>query len=88
MDMSTIYRNLARMQEVGVVDEVTQKYIKCTDAPHPGEKRHFLLCEKTGEADEIFLDYFEAIAKQLKREKGFELRRVEMVFHGISKNAL
>ncbi len=83
MDYTTIYRILRKLESVGLVHEVDQKWHRECEPQNPLHG-HFLICEETGFTEEIYLDYFDAIAKQLSKEKGFLLKRVKMAFFGKS----
>ena len=84
-DVSTIYRVLEKMQNVKLVHEFQGKWKLCTDPENMEESHHFLICEKCSTAEEIFLDYHEAISAQLSREKNFILRKVHLGFLGICR---
>ncbi|MCF7917451.1 transcriptional repressor [Candidatus Gracilibacteria bacterium] len=82
LDATTIYRILDKFIEAGILHNLSGRFIRCK-APHEIKKQHhFLLCEKCGKAEEIFLDYQGSIEKQLAQEKNFVLREVEMYFWG------
>lgn len=84
-DLSTVYRVLEKLKKGGLVYEIEGKYIKNNAPEKEGASPHFLLCEKTGKVEEIFLDYnLKAITKQLKKEKGFDLRKMSIYFYGES----
>lgn len=85
IDITTIYRILEKLASVELIHEVEGKWIRCTDPENPDE-HHFLICENCGKSEEIFLDYRKAIAKQLKKEKGFDLNRVSLTFYGICRD--
>jgi len=83
IDTVTIYRILEKLNDVGLVNEFESKWHHETD-PDNALKGHYLICDKTGWAEEIHLDYFSTIAKQLAKEKGFLLKEVKMAFVGTS----
>lgn len=83
IDTVTIYRILEKLDEVGLVNEFESKWHHETD-PQNDLKGHYLICDETGWAEEIHLDYFSTIAKQLAKEKGFLLKEVKMAFIGTS----
>ena len=85
IDTATVYRLLDRFIESKLIHRVLDGYMICTDPENTEESHHFLLCDECGKADEIFLNYHDAIAKQLKKEKDFSLGAVEMVFKGKCK---
>ncbi len=81
-DVTTIYRVLEKLQEVRLVHEFQGKWKLCTDPHNTEESHHFLICDTCGYAEEIFLDYHDAIANQLAREKDFLLKKVHLGFLG------
>lgn len=81
-DVTTVYRVLEKLQEVKLVHEFQGKWKLCTDPNNHEESHHFLICDQCGEAEEIFLDYQEAISAQLAREKAFLLKKVHLGFLG------
>ncbi|HEY5714139.1 MAG TPA: transcriptional repressor [Candidatus Gracilibacteria bacterium] len=83
VDYTTIYRILRKLQSLKLVHEFDQKWHRENEPANPLHG-HFLICEETGYAEEIYLDYFNAIAKQLAKEKGFVLKSVKMAFFGQS----
>ncbi len=87
IDPVTVYRILKKLKEAEVVHELNGKWIKCTD-PENTDDHHFLICTECGKAEEIFLDYKEAIGKQLAAEKNFVLKDVHLSFTGVCENCL
>ena len=81
-DVSTVYRVLEKLQKTRLVHEFGGKWKWCTTPHNKEEAHHFLICEKCGNAEEIFLDYKDAIADQLAREKNFVLKKVHLSFLG------
>ncbi len=86
LDVTTIYRVLEKLQEVRFVHEFQGKWRICSDCSNETESHHFLICESCGNAEEIFLDYHEAISDQLAREKQFLLKKVHLGFLGTCRN--
>ncbi len=86
LDVTTIYRVLEKLQEVRFVHEFQGKWRLCSDCDNQTESHHFLICESCANAEEIFLDYHEAIADQLAREKQFLLKKVHLGFLGTCRN--
>lgn len=82
-DLTTVYRILERMVAINLIHSLEGKFIICTDPSNRHDSHHYLICDDCGEAEEIFLDYFPSIEQQLKREKKFHLREVNMKFHGL-----
>lgn len=82
IDLATGYRIMDRLEQVGMAKRVARKYMPTGDPTNTKETEHFLICEKTGKAESIFLNYHDAIAKQLKKEKNFNLLRTDIVFYG------
>ncbi len=85
IDPTTVYRILERLKKAKLIHDLHGKFIKCSDHNNKHE-HHFLLCEKCGRAEEIFLDYRESISKQLAKEKNFILSEVNLSFRGICKD--
>lgn len=83
IDLTTVYRILDRLVAVHLIHSLRGKFFRCTDPDNKTDNHHFLVCDNCGKAEEIFLDYFNSIKQQLHREKQFELREVEMCFHGL-----
>ena len=83
IDLTTVYRILDRLIAVHLLHSLHGKFIQCSDPGNRSDSHHFLICDKCNKAEEIFLDYFKSIEQQLHREKAFELREVEMSFHGL-----
>ncbi len=86
VNLATIYRVCERLEELKVIHKFNEKFIKCSAPENKKEEHHFLVCEKCGGTEEIFLNYKNSISKQLAKEKNFLLKRVELEFHGICKN--
>ncbi|PID70502.1 hypothetical protein CSB37_02325 [bacterium DOLZORAL124_38_8] len=82
IDLATGYRIMDRLLETGMAKKVDRKYMPTANPTNTKEVEHFLICEKSGQAESIFLNYHDAIAKQLKKEKNFNLARTEIVFYG------
>ena len=85
LDVTTIYRVLEKLQEVKLVHEFQGKWRICSDPDNTTESHHFLICENCGYAEEIFLDYHDAIAEQLAKEKQFLLKKVHLGFLGVCR---
>ena len=85
IDPTTIYRIFDKLKAIEVLHEIHGRFIKCSDPENKEDEDHFLICDECGEAEEIFLDYFEAIASQLKAEKGFELEEADLSFVGVCR---
>lgn len=86
LDVTTIYRILEKLQEVRLVHEFQGKWRICSDCNNQTESHHFLICEGCGNAEEIFLDYHDAISDQLAREKQFLLKKVHLGFLGTCRH--
>jgi len=86
LDVTTIYRVLEKLQEVRLVHEFQGKWRMCSDCDNHTESHHFLICESCGGAEEIFLDYHDAISEQLAKEKQFLLKKVHLGFLGTCRN--
>lgn len=86
LDVTTIYRVLEKLQEVRFVHEFQGKWRICSDPNNTTESHHFLICEHCGVAEEIFLDYHEAISEQLANEKQFLLKKVHLGFLGVCRH--
>lgn len=82
IDLATAYRILDRLEEIGMAKRVIGKYMPTADPFNRDEIEHFLVCERTGKAESIFLNYHQAIADQLKKEKNFTLLRTDITFFG------
>lgn len=82
LDVTTIYRVLEKLQDVRLVHEFQGKWRLCSDCENHTESHHFLICENCGGAEEIFLDYHDAISDQLAKEKHFLLKKVHLGFLG------
>lgn len=85
LDTATLYRILEKLLTVDLVHKFDGKWKKCSD-PTNEDEHHFLVCERCGEAKEIFLDYKHSISGQLAKEENFLLREVHLSFLGICKN--
>lgn len=83
IDLTTVYRILDRLISIHVLHSLHGKFILCSDPKNKSDSHHFLICDNCGKAEEIFLDYFQSIEQQLKREKNFHLREVDMNFLGL-----
>ncbi|MCF7812206.1 transcriptional repressor [Candidatus Gracilibacteria bacterium] len=83
VDPSTIYRILERFEEGHLIHNLQGQVFPCSNPKESSRQHHFLLCEKCGHAEEIFLDYQNSISRQLAQEKNFLLKKVEMYFWGI-----
>jgi Fur family ferric uptake transcriptional regulator len=86
MDLATVYRICERLEKIEVVHQFNEKFVKCANPNNKKEEHHFLICEKCGISEEIFLNYKEGISKQLAKEKDFLLKDVDLVFYGVCKN--
>jgi len=86
LDVTTIYRILEKLQEVKLVHEFQGKWRVCSDPHNHTESHHYLICGQCGTAEEIFLDYHEAISEQLAREKQFLLKKVHLGFLGTCRH--
>lgn len=82
IDLATVYRILERLIHVGLVHRVIGKFMATSDPTRDQESEHFLICEKTGKAVSIFLNYHNDISHQLEKEKGFKLRHTDITFFG------
>lgn len=87
VDPVTIYRILDKLNILKVIHEQDGGWIVCSDVKRK-EAHHFLICEKCGSAEEVFLDYKDSISKQLAKEKEFFLKEVDISFSGICKECL
>jgi Fur family ferric uptake transcriptional regulator len=70
-DRSTVYRNLASLEQLGVVGHIhlghTRSVWHLAGAAH-----HHLLCEKCGKVSQVPLQAFDAITERLESEYGFK----------------
>lgn len=82
IDLATVYRILERLIQVKLVHRVIGKFMPTSDPFRDNESEHFLICEKTGKAVSIFLNYHDDIANQLQKEKGFKLKHTDITFFG------
>jgi Fe2+ or Zn2+ uptake regulation protein len=82
IDLATVYRILERLIYIQLVHRVIGKFMPTSDPSRDQESEHFLICEKTGQAVSIFLNYHNDIAQQLEQEKGFKLRHTDITFFG------
>ena len=87
VDPVTVYRILDKLKALSVIHEHQGGWIVCSDVKRK-EAHHFLMCEKCGSADEVFLDYKDSIAEQLAQEKNFFLKQVDISFYGICEKCL
>ncbi len=81
LDLATVYRILKRLSDIDLVHEHQGQWILCAN-PANTDDHHFLICDKCGNAEEIFLDYRDSIGQQLTQEKGFALKEVDLSFRG------
>lgn len=70
--LATVYRNLAALEEDGVLDTVrsadgTTLYRECQSSGH----HHHLVCRNCGKTEEFHLDGLEETLNQMGREMGF-----------------
>ncbi len=86
INVATVYRVCERLEKIKAIHKFHEKFIKCTNPNNKREEHHFLICEKCGGAEEIFLNYKNSISKQLARDKNFLLKRVELEFSGVCKH--
>ncbi|MCK5460661.1 transcriptional repressor [Candidatus Gracilibacteria bacterium] len=85
LDSSTIYRILEKLEQLKVIHEFDGRWKMCANQENKDE-HHFLICEKCGQADELFLDYKNSISDQLAKEKNFLLKHVHLGFYGTCAN--
>jgi Fe2+ or Zn2+ uptake regulation protein len=83
LDVSTIYRIIEKLTKSRAVHSVERRFFKCSSPQETQKQHHFLLCEKCGQAEEIYLDYESSIGAQLATEKNFILKQVTLSFSGI-----
>jgi Fe2+ or Zn2+ uptake regulation protein len=86
IDNSTIYRVLGKLEKTKLIHEFEGKWKQCSCFDNKSDEHHFLICHECNNVEEIFLDYKEAIAKQLFQEKKFKLQHVHLGFFGLCKN--
>ncbi len=86
LNLTTVYRICENLEKTDIVHKFNEKFIKCSDSNNKKEEHHFLICEKCGIYEEIFLNYKDSISKQLAKEKDFLLKKVDLVFYGTCKN--
>jgi len=86
IDLATVYRVCERLESALLIHKFNEKFIKCSAPNNQKEEHHFLVCEKCGASEEIFLNYKDGISKQLARKNNFLLKHVELVFFGVCKN--
>ncbi len=83
VDQTTIYRIVDRLVALDAIHLLNGQILPCADMENHDEEHHFLVCESCGEADEIFLNYKDAISRQLDAEKNFKLRQTDLIFYGL-----
>lgn len=86
IDTSTVYRVLEKLTSLALVHEFQGQWKKCSCPDNQSDEHHFLICEECHGVEEIFLDYKDAIAEQLKNEKKFHLKHVHLGFFGECKD--
>ncbi len=85
-DLTTVYRLVDRYVSLDLAHLLNGQVIPCNHPENKNEEHHFLVCESCGEAEEITLNYRESISRQLKAEKNFKLRKVDLVFYGLCES--
>ena len=85
-DLTTVYRLVDRYVSLDLAHLLNGQVMPCNHPENKNEEHHFLVCESCGEAEEITLNYRESISRQLKAEKNFKLRKVDLVFYGLCES--
>lgn len=83
IDLTTVYRLIDRFVSIDLAHLYNGQVMACSHHENTEEEHHFLICESCGEAEEIMLNYKDAISNQLDKEKKFKLRKVDLVFYGL-----
>ena len=82
VDLATVYRQLGKLKKLRLIHQIDSGFMHCSQPENVKESHHFLICEKCGHAEEIFLDYQDSISEQLAKEKKFLLQRTKLIFFG------
>ncbi|MHC1696248.1 MAG: Fur family transcriptional regulator [Eubacteriales bacterium] len=85
MGMATIYRNLRRFEEQGIVLRITSgednltKYQYAIDDEH---SHHHLICRACGRIQDLDIDLLEPIEKLISQKKDFTITDHQLIFYG------
>ena len=83
LDIATVYRTVALLKRLHLVNEVVQGGIAHYEAADPAHRHHHLVCEHCGTAFHLDPQYLDALREQLVREVGFEPHMEHFTISGL-----
>ncbi|RKT84724.1 Fur family transcriptional regulator, ferric uptake regulator [Saccharopolyspora antimicrobica] len=85
VNITTVYRALDLLEELGLVRHTHLGHGAPTYSVEEHEHVH-LACHRCGEIDEVPCETLDALAEQLRRERGFELDATHLALSGVCRN--
>ncbi|MGW1681439.1 Fur family transcriptional regulator [Saccharopolyspora sp. NPDC002376] len=84
VNITTVYRALDLLEELGLVRHTHLGHGAPTYSVGEHEHVH-LACHRCGEIDEVPTETLDALAEQLRRERGFELDATHLALSGLCR---
>ena len=88
VNLSTIYRALEVLEEVGLVNHAHIGHGAPTYHAVDGHTHIHLACEKCGGVESISADIMEQLVRVLRADRGFEVDVSHVAFHGLCRKCI
>ncbi|MEY3407602.1 MAG: hypothetical protein RL038_663 [Actinomycetota bacterium] len=88
VNLSTIYRALEVLEEVGLVTHAHIGHGAPTYHTVDGHTHIHLACEKCGAVESISADIMEQLVRSLRADRGFEVDVSHVAFHGLCRRCI
>jgi Fur family ferric uptake transcriptional regulator len=82
LEMTSVYRNLERLQQLGVVSHVHMGHGPGLYALSPGTDREHLVCDRCGRVTTVDPAAFDAVREQIREAFGYRARFSHFPVHG------
>lgn len=83
LSLSTVYRNLQLFKEMGLVDAHDFSEPHCHYEVKPRSEHQHMLCSSCGQIVEFSSPLVEAMKRQVEKEHGFAVTRVDVYLEGV-----
>lgn len=87
-DLATVYRNLERLEQLGVVRHVHLGHGPGLYALADQQPAEHLVCERCGQLTSVPSERLDAIRAQIRREFGYQARFSHFPIHGLCRRCV
>jgi Fur family ferric uptake transcriptional regulator len=82
ISLATVYRTLNLFKELGLIEERRLGQVYCHYEVKGSSDHQHLVCRSCGKVTEVDSPLFNKLVKELNREHGFNLKKIELYMEG------